>query len=209
MSKRSRLVRAVAVGALALTWFPAVALAAEPIPAPEGFAELRAQFEDMTAAELAAAGYVADPPICVAQPGVGGMGIHAINGKLMGEQFPAGEMDPTKPPVVLLSADQQRVVGLEWEAKDVGQGEFELFGQAVVLQPGHPGVPEPHYMLHAYFRPNGEVLFAEYDPELKCMPDTSTVGASTTPQVVPMLLIAAAAIGWMFSRRLRAGRTLG
>lgn len=119
---------------------------------------------------------------------------------------------PAKPPVVLLSADQKRVVGLEWEAKDVGQGEFELFGQAVVLQPAHPGVPEPHYMLHGYFRPNCEVLFAPFDPELQCMPDIATVNASATSEaapVVPMLLIAAAAIGWMFSRRLRAGPTQG
>ena len=69
-----------------------------------------------------------------------------------------------------------RVIGLEWEAADVGQEPPTIFGQTVPLLAGHPGIPEPHYMLHAYFRPNGQVLFAEFDPLVSCaMPGTSTV----------------------------------
>ena len=201
-----RLLRVSATVALSLVLLPSFALAAEPIAPPEGFAELRARFEDLTAEEVQAAGYAADTE-CVAVPGLGGMGIHALNFELLGMQFPAGTMDPENPPVLLLSADGHRVVGLEWEAKDIGQGEFELYGQAVVLQDGHPGVPEPHYMLHAYFRPNGEVLFAPFDPQLSCLPDTDTVGVPGSSGTLPaltmtMTLLVAAALGSVLGGRL-------
>ncbi len=64
---------------------------------PSKWAELRERFEDMTPDEVRAAGYVANPPICVAVPGIGGMGIHAVNQEVMGTQFPTGKMDPENP----------------------------------------------------------------------------------------------------------------
>ena len=127
-------------------------------------AELRDKFEDMTPDEVRAAGYVADPPLCMAAPRLGGMGIHAVNQELMGTRFPTGEMDPENPSVLLLDANQERVIGLEWEAKDVGQGEMEMFGVPIKLQQGHPGVPDPHYMLHIYFKPDGKVRMMGQDP---------------------------------------------
>jgi hypothetical protein len=100
------------------------------------------------------------------------MGIHAINRELLQAQFPEGEMDPANPPVLLLDENSD-VIGLEWEAADVGQGPMKLFGQTIELQPGHPGVEEPHYMLHIYFKPDGKVLFGTdaqtaFDPEGVC-----------------------------------------
>lgn len=192
---------------------PFAALAAGPIDAPEGFAELRGRFEDMTPKEVRAAGYIAEPPVCVSEPDLGSMGVHAINGQLVGGQFPAGKMDPQNPPVVLLSADMSHVVGLEWEAKDVGQGETELFGQKVVLQPGHPGIPESHYMLHAYFRPNGKVLFSLFDPQLSCeLPDSATVGGAGSSEGAPLpvlaLLALAGALGASMALRQRSRREL-
>ena len=159
--------------------------AAEPVDPPDEVAALRERFEDMTPDEVKAAGYVANPPVCVAAPGIGGMGIHAVNQQLMQTQFPQGEMDPENPSVLLLDAKQEKVIGLEWEAKDVGQGEMELFGVPVKLQEGHPGVPEPHYMLHIYFRPDGQVLMLgadpAFDPDVMCpeMPDAGAGGLST------------------------------
>jgi hypothetical protein len=51
--------------------------------------------------------------------------------------LPKGEMDPENPPVLLL--DQSgKVIRLEWEAKDVGQGKLKLFGQTIELQLGKP-----------------------------------------------------------------------
>jgi hypothetical protein len=79
-------------------------------------------------------------------------------------------MDPENPPVLLVGPDQ-RMVGVEWEAADVGQDPPELYGQTANLVPPHPGVDEPHYMLHAYFRPDGKVLFGDFDPQLECPPD--------------------------------------
>ena len=173
---------------------PALALAQgpQPVDQPAGFAEVRARFEGKTYAQIQAMGYVAAPPECVSHPQLGGMGIHAVNGQLMGEQFPTAQPDPQNPPVVLMSADLETVIGIEWEIADVGQGEFELWGQTVTLQPGHPGAPEPHYMLHAYFRSNGQVLFAPFDPEVTCPPDTATVADLTVAASVatPAMLLA-------------------
>jgi hypothetical protein len=75
------------------------------------------------------------------------------------------------------------VIGVEWEAKDVGQGPMKMFGQTVRIQPAHPGVPEPHYMLHIYFKPDGKVLFGtdpqtEFDPTINCPPMPASAMAS-------------------------------
>lgn len=210
MGRRRFLIRML-LGVALTAVTPAVALAQDPpqpIDAPEGFADVRARFENLTPEEVAAAGYRADPPLCIAEPGLGGMGVHALNPELMGAQFPTAEMDPENPPILLLSANLQRVIGLEWEAKDIGQGETELFGQKVVLQPGHPGVPEPHYMLHAYFREDGQVLFAPFDPMVICgPPNTDTIAAAAeddnrAPGALAVVLgVFAVTVTWLLKGR--------
>jgi hypothetical protein len=102
-------------------------------------------------------------------------------------------MDPANPPLLLLDENEE-VMGLEWEAADVGQGPMELFGQTIEIQPGHPGVEEPHYMLHIYFKPGGKVLFGTnpdtaFDPEGVC-PEmsasaTASASASATATATP------------------------
>jgi hypothetical protein len=157
--------------------------ASEPVDPPEQVAQLRQEYEGLTPQQIEARGYVAEGP-CVPSPqGPGAMGIHAINRELYKAQFPAGEMDPENPPVLLLGENDE-VIGLEWEAKDVGQGPIKLFGQTIELQPGHPGVEEPHYMLHIYFKPDGKVLFGTdartaFDPEGLC-PEMSAMSASAS-----------------------------
>ena len=190
MKLKNGLARRAVVGALLLTLCPTIAFAQggppvpEPVDPPAEVAALREKYEDMTPEEVKAAGYVAEPPICVAAPGIGGMGVHAVNQQLMQTQFPQGEMDPENPSVLLLDAKQEKVIGLEWEAKDIGQGDMELFGVPVKLQEGHPGVPDPHYMLHIYFRPDGQVLMLgadpAFDPDVMCpeMPDAGAGGLS-------------------------------
>jgi len=149
--------------------------APEPVDQPDEVAALREMYEDLSREEVEAAGFVV-PPVtaaCVSAPGLGGMGYHAAYPELYAEQFEAGEMDPEDPPILLLDGEY-RVRGLEWEAKDIGQGELELYGQAVELQPGHPGAEEPHYMMHVYFRPDGQVLMLSsaqvppFDPTVEC-----------------------------------------
>ena len=151
---------------------------AQPVDPPKQVAQLRQQFEGLSTKQVKAQGYVPEGP-CVPNPkGPGAMGIHAINHKLLQAQFPKGKMDPEKPPVLLLG-QKGKVIGLEWEAADVGQGPMKMFGQTIKLQPGHPGVPDPHYMLHIYFKPHGKVLFGTnaktaFDPKRSCR-----VGASS------------------------------
>ncbi len=146
--------------------------ASQFVDPPPQVDQLRQQFEGLTAEQAEAEGYVPEGP-CVASPsGVGAMGTHALNPELLQAQFPEGTMDPANPPVLLLGENDE-VMGVEWEAADVGQGPMEMFGQTIEIQPGHPGVEEPHYMLHIYFKPGGKVLFGTnpqtaFDPEGVC-----------------------------------------
>ena len=146
--------------------------ASQPVDPPQQVAQLRQQYEGLTPEQIKAAGYEPGSP-CISDPdGVGAMGIHAINQELLQAQFPNGTMDPAQPPVILVDQNS-KVLGIEWEAKDVGQGPMELFGQTIQLQSGHPGAEDPHYMLHIYFQPNGKVLFGTddqtaFNPELSC-----------------------------------------
>ncbi len=171
--RRIKLVLAVAT---VLALLPGTAVAqsstAQPVDPPQEVAQMRQQYEGLTPEQVKAAGYE-QMHECVPNPqGAGAMGTHFINHEYLEAQFPKGEMDPTTPPVILLDQNK-KVLGIEWEAKDVGQGPMELFGQTIQIQPGHPGAEDPHYMLHIYFMPNGKVLFGTdpetaFNPELSC-----------------------------------------
>ncbi len=186
----------------------------EPIREPEGVAQLRARYEGKSLDEIRAMGYVFNTEECVPNPaGPGAMGVHVINPQFNEAQFPKGEMDPRNPVAVLLDFHQQKVIGLEWEARDIGQGEMEMFGVPIRLQQGHPGIPEPHYMLHIYFKPNDRVLMLgadpNFDPDLRClaaMPDTGAGGmarssGSGSQASIPLVLGVALLVG-----RRRAAR---
>jgi hypothetical protein len=182
-----------------LALLPAVAVAqtstSQPVDPPQQVAQLRQQYDGLTPEQVKAAGYMPGSP-CISNPhGDGAMGIHAINEELLEAQFPNGTMNPAQPPVILLDQNS-KVLGIEWEAKDVGQGPMELFGQTIQLQPPHPGIPEPHYMLHIYFKPDGKVLFGvddhtAYDPELSC-PDLPASGGVVSPAQLGGILLALA-----------------
>jgi len=157
---------------------------AQPVDPPPQVDQLRQQFEGLSAQQVEAKGYALEGP-CVPSPsGVGAMGIHAINFELVEAQFPQGTMDPANPPALLLDENEE-VMGVEWEAADVGQGPMEMFGQTIELQSGHPGVEEPHYMLHIYFKPGGKVLFGTndqtaFDPEAACPGASASAMSSAT-----------------------------
>ncbi len=175
-------VAALTVAMLALAGIAWAQDAPRPVDPPPQVDQLRQQFEGLTAEQIAAEGYMPEGP-CVASPsGVGAMGIHALNPELLEAQFPKGTMDPANPPALLLDENEE-VMGVEWEAADVGQGRMEMFGQTIEIQPGHPGVEEPHYMLHIYFKPDGKVLFGTnpdtaFDPEGVC-PEVSASATSS------------------------------
>ncbi|MBI3971684.1 MAG: hypothetical protein HY332_10390 [Chloroflexi bacterium] len=169
--------RSAVLAGLALALVPALATAQQPpvpMSQPAEFARVRARFESLTPAQARALGFEAEPA-CVSAP-PGGMGFHAVNPRLMAQQV-EGRLDPQNPPILLFDGNG-RVVGLEWEVHNTGQPAPALFGQRIELLPGHPGFEEPHYMLHAYFKPNGQVLFATFDPTLQCPP----------PDVLPAVL---------------------
>jgi hypothetical protein len=169
-----------------------------PVAQSAEFAAVRARFEGMPEAQVRAAGYVVAPN-CVTAPAEanaglpaprGNMGHHAQKSGDWEAQFRSGRWDPQTPPILLLDANK-RVVGIEWEAIRTTQPAPALFGQTAPLLPGHGGPPEvnePHYMLHAYFRPNGMVLFDVFDPELRC-PVAQVTGpaapAAAAPAQVP------------------------
>lgn len=172
-----RLIRTLA----ALAVIPLLSLApvsAQEVPRvvnqPAAFAEVRARFEGRTAADIMKMGYIPEPE-CVSSP-LGGMGFHAIHPQWFAEQFRTGVMDPTKPPIVLLDS-HLNVVGLEWEASRFSEPAPTIFGEKVELYPGHAGLEAPHYMFHAYFRPNGQVLYSLFDADLSC-PSASTLPAT-------------------------------
>ena len=153
--------------------------ASGPVAPPSEFAQLRQQYEGLTPEQVEAAGYIPDEGGCIPNPaGAGAMGTHAINGEQLTAQFPNGTMDPTTPPVLLLG-ESGEVIGLEWEAKDVGQGPMQMFGQTIQIQPGHPGAEQPHYMLHGYFEPDGQVRWG-YDPQTAFHPELSCPGMAAT-----------------------------
>ncbi len=154
---------------LSLSWLPSTVSAQPPAPQPVDqspeFATVRAKFENMTIQQLNAAGYTQDSP-CVSAP-PGGMGFHYINKPLWDAAFTSGKLDPQNPPLVLVDANN-KVVGLEWESSKNVQSAPVLFGQTVQLLPGHEGLTEEHYQYHAYFRPNGQVVIATFDPLVTC-----------------------------------------
>ena len=182
-----------------LTLLPGMAIAqsstAQLVDPPQQVNQLRQQFEGLTPEQIRAAGYAPEGP-CIPSPhGAGAMGTHAINQELFEAQFSSGKMDPANPSVLLLDQND-RVVGVEWEAKDVGQGEMEMFGQTIQLQQGHPGAEEPHYMLHIYFKPDGKVLFgtddqSAFDPDLSC-PEMPETGGIVSPLQLGGILLALA-----------------
>ncbi len=199
-----------------LALLPGVAMAqttaSQPVAPPPEFAQLRQQYEGLTPEQVQAAGYVPEGP-CVPSPtGVGAMGTHAINGEYLTAQFPNGTMDPTTPPVLLLG-NSGEVIGLEWEAADVGQGPMEMFGQTIQIQPGHPGAEEPHYMLHGWFEPNGQVRWGydpetEFNPDLSCPEMPATGGVASPAQLLLGGLLLAltggvAVVGVAFAARRR------
>ncbi len=174
-------IRTLIVGLVASALLPAAAFAQPGGPpagvlmdTPPELAATRARFENMTAEQATAAGYMSTHE-CVSSP-FGGMGIHFIHPHIFESQLKSGQMDPQNPPVLLVDGNNNRVVGLEWETtKNTPQPTF--LGQPVPLQPGHPGMEEEHYMVHIYFKPNNKILVGAFDPDLKC-PANRTGGPS-------------------------------
>jgi hypothetical protein len=133
-----------------------------------------ARYHDIAVAR--ADGYVAISP-CVAAPGVGGMGIHYANPRLMQD---AG-MNPTEPEMLLYLPQpdgSMQLIGIEyaivvpaWHA--AGHQERPSFlGHTFDILPGDAAEGRPDlYTLHAWiWQPNPAGMFAPFNPRISCPP---------------------------------------
>jgi hypothetical protein len=111
---------------------------------------------------------------CIDNPGVGGMGIHYANGKLVGD----GKVNARKPDVLVyqpLPNGRMRLVALEyvvfqaaWDAKHAKPPR--LFGQTFeLLGAGNRYGLDPFYELHAWiWKHNPRGLFDDWNPLVTC-----------------------------------------
>lgn len=136
-----------------------------------------AQYRDISAAEAAGYGEFRDAQgiACIALEGVGGMGVHYVNGALVGDAV----LDPLRPESLVyapgrggnlkLAAVEYIVFKEVWEAA----GNLEppsLFGVEfdLVPSPNRFGIPA-FYALHAWiFRNNQAGTFAPWNPKVTC-----------------------------------------
>lgn len=140
------------------------------------FAEVRratARFHDVTVAE--AAGYIdPGPEGCVEVPGLGGMGFHFVNPRLI---FDGGVLDPAQPEVLLYaptSDGRLRLVGVEYLVRVAdwdGASAPDLFGSPFDgPMPEHePGTTGDHYDQHAWiWSRNPDGTLATWNTAIRC-----------------------------------------
>jgi hypothetical protein len=179
---RPRLVRRIAAAACVMAAVGAAAGAAQAHDGPHAahpgkpskheLREARQATERYRTVEAAEkAGYVLTPE-CVADPAAGGMGIHAVNEKLMAD----GKLDHRRPEILVYAkngAGKLRLAALEYFAPDADgdpgtDDRPSLFGQRFDGPFGAPGEP-PVYLLHAWVhKRNPAGVFAPFNPRVSC-----------------------------------------
>ncbi len=129
------------------------------------------RFKDVSVAE--AEGYVLQFG-CVSGPDSGAMGLHYINGALVGR----GELDPTHPQIVIYEPTENgglKLIGADflvfadaWDKKN--QGPPELMGQLFHYweSPNRFGLPA-FYTLHVWaWKDNPNGAFVNWHPKVSC-----------------------------------------
>jgi hypothetical protein len=107
--------------------------------------------------------------------GLGAMGQHYVNGKLVGDP----EVDPLRPEALVYAPKRgggYRLVAVEWvtfvaDWQKTHAGPPSLFGQTFTLvpSPNRYGLP-PFYALHAWiWDPNPSGMFANWNPRVSCL----------------------------------------
>lgn len=132
-------------------------------------------FHDLDVAVAAGYGELADAAglTCIEDPGgSGAMGIHRVNGALVGD----GTIDAEHPEALLFdpNAPNHRLLGVEYVVFVADWGEDRdppmLFGQEfhLVDAPNRYGLP-PFYELHAWiWRHNPSGTFEDWNPRIDC-----------------------------------------
>lgn len=122
---------------------------------------------------------------CIANPGVGAMGVHYASNALV----TAGQVDPLKPQALVyepaangqlhLVAVEYVVFQQQWDASHPAPPT--LFGQAFMLNPAGNrfGLPA-FYSLHAWiWKDNPTGMFSMWNPNVSC--DAAAMGATSHP----------------------------
>lgn len=137
------------------------------------------QFRSLSVANDAGYGLLldADGIACIDMPGTGAMGVHYVNGGLVGD----GEIQALTPEAVVYQPDsngRSHLVALEYVVlKDAWDGQHsaapELFSQTFNITPvgNRFGLPA-FYSLHVWlFKHNPAGMFATWNPNVTCTPD--------------------------------------
>ena len=164
---------ALAIGVTTAT----VAGASKSSDGLDGVREATAQFRDVAATADAQYGEFKDVDgiACIDMPGMGAMGIHYVNGGLVGD----GAIDPNAPEALVYQPDGQgkpRLVAVEyivdkaqWDAAHDGHAPT-LFGETF----NETGAPnrfglDPFYSLHAWaWKHNPAGTFSMWNPDVHC-----------------------------------------
>lgn len=141
--------------------------------------ETTEQFRDVPTAEAAGYGLFKDKDgiACIALSGVGGMGVHYVNGGLVGDAL----VDALRPEAVVYAqggGGKLKLAALEYivfqgaweEANGVGADPPSLFGVEFGLTPegNRFGIPA-FYALHAWlFRGNPAGQYTPWNPKVTC-----------------------------------------
>jgi hypothetical protein len=144
----------------------------------EGAKSATARFHDLDKAEAAGYGKFPDAAgiACIESPtGAGGMGVHYVNGGLVGDAV----LDPTRPEALVYQPKPGggvRLVALEyivfkavWEAAG-HVSPPSMFGRQFDFtnSPNRYGIP-PFYALHAWiWKPNPSGILEPYNPRVDC-----------------------------------------
>jgi hypothetical protein len=168
--RRSRFV----IAAVLLAMLGAVAVAAAGRGGVEEAVPATAQFHELD--QAVAAGYTLRLPdktgaTCIAEPGVGAMGVHMVNTSLLD-----GTIDPEHPEALVYEPRNDgtlKLVALEYvifQSDWKGAGAPSLFGEPFDFVPdgNRYGLPA-FYALHAWiWKPNPRGLFFAWNPRVDC-----------------------------------------
>jgi hypothetical protein len=155
------------------------AYAARRHPGPGQVKHATAGYHDVGVAEQAGYGRFVDVNgiACIDMPGMGAMGVHYVNGALVGD----GKVDALTPEAVVYepdSAGRLHLVAVEyvviqqaWDAQH--RHPPALFGHRFdfTASPNRYGLP-PFYSLHAWvWKNNPAGMFAMWNPRASCIDD--------------------------------------
>jgi hypothetical protein len=164
---------ALALAALVVALVGIVTAAASPPDELQAAKAATARYHSFAQAQ--AHGYTVAGEPCVAEPGLGAMGIHAVNPALIADSA----IDPAQPELLLYlpkANGKLALIGVEYFKVDADQDlttdddRPSVFGHPFDgPMPGHNPTMPIHYDLHVWFwADNPAGMFAPFNPNLSC-----------------------------------------